>query len=604
MERVVLENITAEIWLMPVAHEFFDSIKKNTVDFVDNYDSTRKEPTLLPVTFPNILANPTEGIAVGLASSIPSFNLGELCDATILRIQHPKTDIRTVMPAPDFTTGAYILMEEAVMQKIYETGRGSIRMRAKYTVDTKNRIIEVNEIPYSTTAEAIIEGIIALIKNGKIKEISDVRNEIDLKGFQIAIDYKRGTDPDLLMQKLFKLTKLEDTYSCNMTVLIDGHPKEIGVTDIIDEWLNWRRICVKRELTYDLLKKQHDLHILEGLAKVLTDIDKAIRIIRNTEDDAMVVPNLMKGFKIDEEQATYIAEIKLRNLNKDYILNKTSSIDKLSEEIEILQKQINNEKEIDKLIIAKLKDVKKKFGTLRKTEIIPYIADTPVSVTVEDYPATVYWTQEGYIKKVMTSILKEDTEIKTKENDIIIDTFQTFNTKEILFFTDHYNVYKLPVNSIKVSKPSEFGEYIKNLIEFEEDENILFVCTIEDKNLLIGFENGKIAKIPLSAYETKTNRKKLVNGFSNLSKAIGFFTCCEEDSFGMTSSKGKLLLFDAKDIPLKATKSTQGVQVLRVTKATAIDFKPASEFVIKEKDKKTYMCNHIPGAGALYSPSK
>ena len=575
-----------EAKLMPVAHEFFDSIKKNTVDFIDNYDSTRKEPTLLPVTFPNILANPTEGIAVGMASSIPSFNLNELCDATIMRIQHPKTDIRTVMPAPDFTTGAYILMEDAVMDKIYSTGRGSIRMRAKYRVDKKNRIIEVYEIPFSTTAEVVIEGIIAQIKSGKIKEISDVRNEIDVKGFKIAIDYKRGVEPDDLMKKLFKSTKLEDTYSCNMTVLIDGHPREIGVARILDEWIKWRKDCVRRELSFDLAKQEHDLHILEGLAKVLLDIDKAIRIIRKTEDDTLVVANLMKGFRIDEEQAGYIAEIKLRNLNQDYILKKTASIDELKKSIEQLRKQIGSEKEIEKIIIATLKNVKKKYGIERKTEIIPYVAETVEVEKIDNYPVTVYCTKEGYIKKIPEKAMN-DSENKLKENDEIKYTIQTENEKELLFFTNKCNVHKLYAHTLKDGKLSDLGDFLINLLDLEEDETVLFVCSGEAGNLLIGFENGKVAKIPLSAYETKLNRRKLLKAYSDLSKPLGFFVDNEGD-YALESSNGKVLIFGSDSVPLKTTKSTQGVQILRLAKnCTAVSFKEASAWPKLKKRKCT-----------------
>ena len=352
-----------EAKLMPVAAEFFKAIKKDAVDFVDNYDATKKEPVLLPVTFPSILALGIEGIAVGMASSIPSFNLSELCDATIFRIKHPGKDITELMPAPDFSTGAEILYDADTISEIYSTGRGSVVLRSKYTVNAKERIIEVNEIPYSTTAEAIIEGIISLIKAKKIDGITDVRNEIGLHGFRIAIDYKRGVDPDQLMLKLFRMTKLQDTYSCNMTVLIDGRPKSIGVHEILDEWIRWRRTCVERELRFDHAKKSKELHLLEGLAKVLLDIDKAIKIIRKTTDDSEVIPNLMKGFDISEEQATYVAEIKLRNLNKEYILNKTKSIEQLRNEIETIENQLGSQKEMDKLIIETLKDVKRNTGS-------------------------------------------------------------------------------------------------------------------------------------------------------------------------------------------------------------------------------------------------
>ena len=589
-----------EAKLMPVAHEFFDSIRKNTVDFVDNYDSTRKEPVLLPVTFPSILANPTEGIAVGMASSIPSFNLNELCDATALRIQNPEQNIRSVMPGPDFTTGAYMLMDDSVMDKIYETGRGSIKMRAKYTVDKKNRVIEVIEIPYSTTAEAIIEGIIALIKNGKIKEINDVRNEIDLKGFKIAIDYKRGVDPDVLMQKLFKMTKLEDSYSCNITVLIDGRPREIGVIEVLDEWINWRRGCVKRELEYDLSKKSHDLHILEGLAKVLLDIDKAVSIIRNSETDKDVVSNLMSGFDIDEEQAEYIAEIKLRNLNREYIINRTAAIDSLKKEIAKLNRQLKSKKEVDKLIVSKLNEVKKKYGIERKTEIIEYTPNEEMSdITIEDYAVNIYRTKDGYIKKVPVSSLKNDPEIKIKEEDEIVKVLETTNAQEILFFTDRCNVYKIYAYTLKDSKPSDLGDFVNNVLELEDGEEIVYTCSSDEgKYVLIGFENGKVAKFPLDVYKTKQNRKKLVNAYSNISKPIGIFIISEDEEFGIKSSKDKLLIFNTKDVSLKTTKTTQGIQVLRLTKdAKAVCIQRIKKYKIKDKEKYGY--KSLPASGAV-----
>ena len=589
-----------EARLMPVAAEFFRTIHKNTVDFVDNYDSTRKEPTLLPVTFPNILANPTEGIAVGMASSIPSFNLGELCDATILRIQHPEEDVMNVMPAPDFTTGAEILLEPVYMQKAYKTGNGSIKLRAKYSVDTKKHIIEVTEIPYTTNAETIIDGIVALIKAGRITEITDVRNEIDLNGFKIAIDYKqRGVDPDMLMQKLFRLTKLQDTYSFNMTVLIDGRPKLLGVNEILDEWLKWRRDCVKRELTFDIGKKSGELHRLEGLAKVLLDIDKAIEIIRNTEDDSMVVPALMKHFEIDEGQAEFVAEIKLRNLNKNYILDKTSAIDRLKKEIEVLNKQVSSEKEINKIIISVLKDIKKKYAQPRKTEIVEYAepAAVPPESMVRNYNVMVYRSKHNYIKKIPLTSLKNAGEIKTKEDDEVIQEFQAENANELLLFTNHQNCYKLDLSVLKDSKPSDLGDYANNLVDLEDGESVVFVCKLDTAaNLLIGFENGKVVRFPMNVFETKQKRKKLLNAYFGGSKAIAFFPLTEDAEFGIETSKGKLLLFNSADISLKSSKASQGIQVITLTKgAVATNLKRLEEYQL-ENDKK-YRAKALPAAG-------
>ena len=592
-----------EMKLMPVAAEFFKSIKKNTVDFVDNYDSTRKEPVLLPVTFPNILANPTEGIAVGMASSIPSFNLIELCDATIMRIQHPKKDIAEVMPGPDFTTGGMLLLDTEAMAEIYRTGKGSVTLRAKYTVDTKARIIEVNEIPYSTTAEAIIDGIIALIKQGKVTEISDVRNEIGLHGFRLAIDYKRGVDPDALMKKLYRLSKLQDTYSCNMTVLIDGHPRLLGVNEILDQWIKWRRTCVVRELYYDYQRKAKELHLLECLAKVLLDIDKAIRIIRRTEKDEDVVPNLMKGFAITQEQAEFVAEIKLRNLNKDYILNKTKNIEQLKEDLALIDKQLRSEKEIDKLIIHTLKEIQKKYGIPRKTEVVTEYESVAVPAAEEkpDYPVKVYVTRENYVKKVALTSIKNDPEIKFKEGDEVLAVYDSFNSKELLVFTDQQAVYKVQLSDLKDSKPSDIADYANNICDIEPNETIIKMCTSDaGENVLIGFENGKVAKFPLNVYETKQNRKKLVNAIGSAAKALRICIIKEDEDFAMQSSSGKLLVFESSKIPLKTTKSTQGVQVIRLKKGeTAVSFGRVKEYRLKKKED--YRSANIPAAGKAHA---
>ena len=592
-----------EMKLMPVAAEFFKSIKKNTVDFIDNYDSTRKEPVLLPVTFPNILANPTEGIAVGMASSIPSFNLIELCDATIMRIQHPKKDIAEVMPGPDFTTGGMLLLDTEAMAEIYRTGKGSVTLRAKYTVDTKARIIEVNEIPYSTTAEAIIDGIIALIKQGKVTEISDVRNEIGLHGFRLAIDYKRGVDPDALMKKLYRLSKLQDTYSCNMTVLIDGHPRLLGVNEILDQWIKWRRTCVVRELYYDYQRKAKELHLLEGLAKVLLDIDKAIRIIRRTEKDEDVVPNLMKGFAITQEQAEFVAEIKLRNLNKDYILNKTKNIEQLKEDLALIDKQLRSEKESDKLIIHTLKEIQKKYGIPRKTEVVTEYESVAVPAAEEkpDYPVKVYVTRENYVKKVALTSIKNDPEIKFKEGDEVLAVYDSFNSKELLVFTDQQAVYKVQLSDLKDSKPSDIADYANNICDIEPNETIIKMCTSDaGENVLIGFENGKVAKFPLNVYETKQNRKKLVNAIGSAAKALRICIIKEDEDFAMQSSSGKLLVFESSKIPLKTTKSTQGVQVIKLKKGeTAVSFGRVKEYRLKKKED--YRSANIPAAGKAHA---
>lgn len=567
-----------EAKLMPVAAEFFREIRKNTVDFVDNYDSTRKEPVLLPVTFPSILANPTEGIAVGLASSIPSFNLDELCDATIQRICKPKEGVRDVMPAPDFTTGAELLLNDAEMDEIYRTGRGSVRLRAKYRVNTKQRIVEVYEIPYTTTAEVIIEQVITGIRAGKINEVSDIRNEIDLKGFKIAIDYKRGVDPDTLMAKLFRTTKLQDTYSFNMTVLIDGTPRVMGVEEILDQWILWRRQCVKRGLLYDIQKKGKELHLLEGLAAVLLDIDKAIRIIRASESDEDVIPGLMKAFQIDEEQAQFVAEIKLRNLNKRYILDRTAAIDQLRKDIDTLQYQADNEKEINKLMIKTLLDVKKKYGQPRKTELVEAagdaIHDDRAAVT-ESYNVAVYITKEGYLKKIPETSLRGNPEIKVKDGDEIVHEFHTDSHAEILTLTDKCNAYKIYLEDVPDCKPSDLGEFMNNLNALDPGENSIFTCLMEEnRNMVIGFANGKVARIPLSAYATKQKRKKLLKAYSDLSPILSIYLADDDMEFFIESAKDngtrRATIFRTSDIPLKTTKTTQGVQGMILNKGFKI----------------------------------
>lgn len=591
-----------EMKLMPVASEFFKAIRKNTVDFVDNYDSTRKEPVLLPVTFPNILANPTEGIAVGMASSIPSFNLGELCEATIMRIQHPKGDIAEVMPGPDFTTGGMLLLDPGVMDEIYRTGRGSVTLRAKYNVDAKARIIEVSEIPYSTTAEAIIDGIISLIKSGKVSEVSDIRNEIGLHGFRIAIDYKRGVDPDQLMMKLYRLSKLQDTYSCNMTVLIDGTPRTLGVCDILDEWIKWRRVCVVRELFYDHEKKAAELHLLEGLAIVLLDIDKAIRIIRGTEKDEEVVPNLMKGFSITEKQAEFIAEIKLRNLNKEYILNKTKNIEQLREELDTIDRQLRSEKEIDKIIIRTLREIAKKYGIPRRTEIVTEFEEVTVKEEPKaDYPVRVYVTKEGYVKKLAMTSIKNDPEIRFKEGDEVLRVYDTMNSGELIVFSDRQTVYKVRLEELKDSKPTDVADYIYNVCEIDAEEKILLMCTSDaGTNVIIGFDNGKVAKFPLSVYETKQNRKKLVSAYGSVATPLRIYVIMDEEDFAIQSSAGKLLVFNSEKVPLKTTKTTQGVQVIKLAKgATATGFGLVSEFKLRKKED--FRSANIPATGKLYA---
>lgn len=591
-----------EARLAPIAAEFFRSIHKGTIEFADNYDGTRKEPVLLPVTFPSILANPTEGIAVGMASGIPSFNLGELCDAAVMRMQEPGKSVIPVMPAPDFTTGARILYDEKEMKKAYDTGRGQFKIRSVYSVDQKNRVIEVTQIPFTTTAEAVIDGIIDCIKKGKAAEVADVRHETGLKGLKIAIDYKRGTDPEALMQKLFRMTKLEDSYSFNMTVLIDGRPVVLGVEQLLDEWIRWRKGCVKKELLFDLAKKEKDLHLLKGLEKVLLDIDKAIKIIRETEDDPLVIPNLMQGFDIDEEQASYIAEIKLRNLNRKWILNRTGEIGKLESEIRTLNRQIKSDKEIEKIIIKQLSDIKKKYGQKRRTELMSAESVKPVEAAdmIPDYPVMYYRTREGYIKKVAASSMRGNAEIKSKEGDGIIQTLPGQNTSELLFFTDMCNVYKIHGYDLRDSRPSEIGEFAVNVLALEQDEKILQMCLMEEgKTVVIGFENGKAAKFPLSVYETKQNRKKLVKAFSDRSPAAGICITEGDAKIGIVSDRGRMLILQTKDILEKSSRTTQGVQVMKIpASGKIVRFLPVEELQLESENGYGY--RKLPSAGGIY----
>lgn len=592
-----------EAKLAPIANEYFNSINKNTVKFVPNYDATTTEPTLLPVTFPSILANESEGIAVGMASKIASFNLSELCDAAILRIKNKKADLLKVMKGPDFPTGGYILYEDEIMRGIYENGTGLIKMRGKYRYNKKNKIIEIYEIPYSTTIEEIIDAVIAGIKNGKIKEINDIRDESDLKGLKIAIDIKRGVDPDDLMKKLCKLTPFQTTFGCNFNVLIDGRPQVLGVYQILDKWTDWRRECVKNELNFDLIKVKHDLHVLKGLEKIILDINKAIRIIKNTENDEMVVPNLMKGFKIDEEQATYVAEMKLRNLNKDYLLNKTKNIESLENEINQLENTISNISEIDKIIIKQLTNIKRKYGIARKTEIIPFNQKEESDLKeyiIQDYNAKLFITKDGYIKKVPLTAMRADVENKIKENDLIKYEYDITNKTELLFFTNKQIVYKRYAYDLKDSKASEFGEYANNLFKFDEDEYLIFATPINAaKYLLIGFKNGKVAKIPLSAYETKFNRKKMEKAFSDASPVLNMFIANDKDVFGMNSKNGRIMLFKASQISLKASRTTLGIQTLNILKTdNEIDrFDKAENFHLPEKKYIKAMAPKIPFSG-------
>lgn len=593
-----------EVRLAPICRELFGDIDKNTVRFVDNYDGELKEPMLLPAAFPNILVNPNQGIAVGMASNICSFNLKEVCAATCAYLKDENADIIEYMPAPDFPLGARLIYSKEQMSEIYKTGRGSFRMRARYSYDQKNNCIEITEIPYSTTCEAIIGKIMDLIKANKLREIADARDETGLAGFKITIDLKRGTDPDALMLKLFKMTPLEDSFSCNFNILIKNVPMVLGVKEIIAEWTKFRMGCLKNSLKYDIDKKSEKLHLLTGLKKILLDIDKAISIIRHTEREEDVVPNLMQGFELDQIQAEYVADIKLRNLNREYILNRTAEIEKLLEDIAELQKILGSDREIKKLIIKQLEAIAKKYGKERKTELISggeteeYREDDHI----ENYPLTLFVTREGYIKKVSALSLRSTTaEHKLKEGDEIFQTIESTNVSEMLFFTDKSTVYKMKTYDLPDAKVSAMGEYLPGLLGLEPDERVIYTVVTSDYAgmMLFAFENGKMAKVELSNYMTKTNRKKLIGAYSDKSPVCTIMKLDADRTLAAFADNNKVLVLESENIPLKSTKSTQGVQVMKLTRkgAKMVRVVPAEESGLS--DIKHYQTKNIPAAGCF-----
>ncbi len=590
-----------EAKLDAICQEVFADIDKEVVDFVDNYDGSMKEPELLPVTFPNILVSPNQGIAVGMASSICSFNLAEICSTTVELIKNPDHNLLTTLIAPDFTTGGQILYDSAVMAKIYETGTGSFKIRAKYSFDKKNNCLEITEIPYTTTAEAIIDKIVDLVKSGKLKEVSYVRDEIDINGLKIAVDCKRGTDPDRLMQKLYKMTPLEDSFACNFNVLVGGTPKVYGVRELLEEWTAFRFECVKRGLYFDITKKKDRLHLLLGLKKILLDIDKAIAIIRNTEDDKEVVPNLMIGFGIDEVQAEFVADIKLRNLNRAYILSKTDETDGLQKEIAQLEDTLGSEKKIKKIIVSQLEHIIKKYGKPRKTTIL-YPDEVEVfeeEEKVDDYPVVVFCTESGYLKKITPQSLRMSGEHKLKEGDRMKWTAETSNAAELIVFTDQFQAYKAKLYEFEDSKTSLLGDYLPQKLGFEKDENVVFVTVTKDffGDILSFFENGKAARVSLSAFETKTNRRKLVNAYSAASRLVAMFHITEECEFICTASNDRCLIMSTAMVNPKTTKNTAGVAVMTLKKNTL-------ESVVAYRDglfgdPMHYRTKNLPAAGCF-----
>ncbi len=589
-----------EAKLDKICEEIFRDIDKNNVDMVDNYDGTLKEPVLLPTTYPNILVNANQGIAVGMASNICSFNLSEVCEATIAMINNENAPVEQYLKAPDFSAGGQLIYSEKDMKDIYASGRGGFKLRGKYRFDKENNCIEIIEIPYTTTVEAIIDQIIDLIKAGKIKEITDVRDETDLEGLKIALDVRRNTDPEALMNKLFKLTPLQDSFNCNFNILINGRPRVMGVSEIIREWLKFRIDCIKRQTLYDIEKKSDKLHLLMGLKKILLDIDKAIAIIRGTEQETMVVPNLMAGFEIDQVQAEYIAEIRLRNLNKEYILNRVSETDDLVKEIADLRDIYGNEKRIKSIIAKQLKDISKKYGKPRMTEIIheDHIEEITTEHLIEDYNLKLFLTEQNYLKKIALVSLRANPEHKLKDDDIIVQEIDTHNKAELLLFSNKYNVYKTKIYDVPDCKASSLGEYLTNLLGLDADEKIIYITATDEYSghMLFFYENGKASKIPLSSYATKTNRKKLANAYSDVAPLIRMFYTQEELELIAVSSIKKVLVFSTEGINPKTTRDSQGVQVLTSKKgSTLVAIKTLDEMPLSDYDY--YRTKNIPAIG-------
>ena len=595
-----------EAKLDSICAELFKDIDSDTVDMVDNYDATMKEPTLLPTTFPNVLVSANQGIAVGMASNICSFNLKEVCDTAIALMKNPDHDILETLPGPDFSTGAELLFDEAATREIYSTGRGSFKLRAKWHYVKEGNLIEITEIPYTTATEVIIDKIVELNKNGKIKEIADIRDETDLGGLKLTIDLKRGAEPEKLMQKLFRLTPLQDSFPCNFNILIAGMPRVMGVGEILEEWAAWRTDCVKRRLFFQIRKKEDRLHLLKGLERILLDIDKAIRIIRETELESEVVPNLMIGFSIDEVQANYVAEIKLRNINKEYILRQTRAIDDLEAEIDDLRDTLNSRRRLKNLIIKELEAVSEKFGKPRKTEIIYEVqetADEEEEEQIPDYPVTVFVSKEGYLKKITAQSLRMSGEQKFKEGDSLQFSAETTNKDEILVFSDQYQCYKARLNDFADGKASLLGDYLPQKLGMEPGETVKQVVLCGDYKgfVLFFFENGKVAKVPLSAYETKTNRKKLTGAYSDKSPVVSIIGMTADDQMAVFSSDGRAAIFSTAQLLPKTTRNTQGVAVLTLKKKATLE-KAAVLDSSGIVNASRYRSKTIPSAGAILKP--
>ena len=591
-----------EAKLSAICAELFRDIDKDTVDLVDNYDGSMKEPSLLPTAFPNVLVSANMGIAVGMASQICGFNLAEVCDTTVAWLRDPEHDLLSTMPAPDFPTGGEIIYDRAQMENIYRTGRGSFRVRARWRYIQKENIIEIYEIPYTTTSEAIIDKVAELIKTGKIREINDMRDETDLSGLRLAIDLKRGADPDKLMQKLFRMTTLQDAFPCNFNILVAGNPRVMGVGEILEEWTAWRIECIRRRVFFDLGKKKEKLHLLKGLERILLDIDRAIDIIRNTELESEVVPNLMMGFGIDQTQAEFVAEIKLRNINREYILKRTSETEELERDIEELESIVNNRRKLKAIIIDELKAISKKYGTPRKTGIVyaSELEEPDQDEQVEDYAVTLFLSREGYFKKITAQSLRVSGEQKYKDGDGLAVSFESTNRGELLFLTDKQQMYKARVSDFEDGKASVLGIYLPTRLKMDEGESVIAMIDPGDykKHLLLMFENGKAARIELSAYETKTNRRKLVGACSDKSPVKAVMLIGEEFDVACYSSDGRALIFNTAQLQPKTSRSTQGVAVMSLKAKRVLE----RALPLKDSDIQNaarYRVRSIPAAGAL-----
>lgn len=589
-----------EAKLESISAELFAEIDKDAVDMVPNYDNTTVEPTLFPVRFPSILVNSNMGIAVSMASTICSFNLSEVCETAVALIKDPGHNALSTLKGPDFSGGGYIVYDEAEMEKIYRTGLGAVKVRAKYNYDKEARCIEVTQIPPTTTVEAIIDKVVELVKDGRIKEISDVRDETDLSGLRIAFDLKKGYDPDALMQKLFRLTPLQENFNCNFNVLIAGTPRVMGVYEILNEWTDFRRQCVKRRIYFDLTKKKEKLHLLLGLKKILMDIDYAIRLIRETEEEAEVVPNLMIGFGIDEVQAEYVAEIKLRHINREYILKRTEETQSLEGEIAEMEDTLNSPKKIDKLIIAELKEVSEKYAQPRRTMFLYDIVEEEVTdeEEPEGYPVNVFFTREGYFKQITPKSLRMSGEQKLKENDEIIYQAEVSSTSDLLFFTNKFQCYKSRCADFSEIKASVMGDFVPAKLGMDEGELPVFMAVTEKytETLVIFFKNGKCAKVPLESYQTKTKRKRLANAYSGLSEVVGMFVVNGEADFMLQSGAGKAVLFNSALVLAKSARDTQGVQVMRLTKTELASVKLIGEL---SEELEKFRIKTVPQAGMM-----